>query len=215
MTDRATLTGPAEQSCAVPRWERTYPGSVERVGQVRADIRDFLEGCPVTDDVVALVSELAANAIAHSGSGLPRRTFTVRAQDFSGGYVYAEIENGGSTWHGDLARSAECPHGLHIVQMLATTCGVYRCASACIVWFTINYPEAVRTPTRIPELLGDPFQLKALRATCPDFGFSIIDAGGRRRIEAVRRTGTGSLYAVITDDAAELWRILRIARRDS
>jgi hypothetical protein len=215
MSDGTTLVLPVQRSCAVPMWERTYPGNVERVGQVRADIRDFLDGCPVTDDVVALVSELSANAVTYSGSGLPRGTFTVRAQDFPGDYVYAEVEDGGSAWHGDLAGSAECPHGLHIVQMIAATCGVDRCAGACIAWFTVDYPQNARTATQVPELLRDPYQLKALSATCPDFGFRVIDAGGRRRIEAVRQAGGGNLYAVITDDAAELWRILRLARRDS
>jgi anti-sigma regulatory factor (Ser/Thr protein kinase) len=216
MSDNATLTVPTtSRSCGVPMRERTYPGRAEHVGQARADIREFLRGCPVTDDVVALVSELSANAVTHSGSRRPRGTFTLRVQNFPGDYVYAEVEDEGSSWHGDLARSAESPHGLHIVQMLATTCGVDRCMAACIVWFTIDYPEGARAATAIPEGLRDPFLLQALRATCPDFCFRIIDAGGRRRIEAVRLTGNGSLYAVITEDAAELLRVLRLARRDS
>jgi len=63
-------------------WEHPYPGTTDQVRHVRAALRDFLGDCPVADDAVHLLSELSANAIAHSDSGKSGGTFTVRAQHF-------------------------------------------------------------------------------------------------------------------------------------
>lgn len=52
-------------------------------------------------------------------------------------------------------------------------------------------------------------QLAALRAAFPDFSFTVISAGGKRRFEAVRARGGGLLYSVMTTDPEELWRILK------
>ena len=55
-------------------------------------------------------------------------------------------------------------------------------------------------------------QLAALRTAFPEFSFTVISAGGKRRFEAVRAQGGGSLYSVMTTDAEELWQILKDAR---
>lgn len=218
MTEGTTTLMPATTAAAdtfaAVLWEQAYPGRAEHVRVVRAGIREYLDGCPVADDAVALVSELSANAVLHSRSGDPGGEFTVRAQDFPGRYVYAEVEDGGSDWHGDLARSAESPHGLHIVDRLSATCGVERFAGASIVWFTVDYPQEAGTATRVPRVLRDPYQLRALRELFPDFAYHIIDVYGRPSVEAVRIGHGGTLYAVITSDPAELWRIMRLADRD-
>jgi len=87
-------------------WERPYPGTTDQVRHVRAALREFLAGCPVADDVVHLLSELSANAIAHSDSGNRDGAFTVRAEHFPGSYVRGEVEDQGSAWDGDLPASA-------------------------------------------------------------------------------------------------------------
>jgi hypothetical protein len=56
-----------------------YPGRVEQVSMVRADLRAMLNGCPVADDVILCASELAANAVRHSRS-VPRRASCRRAK---------------------------------------------------------------------------------------------------------------------------------------
>src|SRR5581483_7408380 len=46
----------------------TFPGQREEVSRARRLVARYLDGSPVTDDAVLLVSELAANACAHSAS---------------------------------------------------------------------------------------------------------------------------------------------------
>lgn len=139
MCDGAVLPVPAG-TLLPPEWERTYPGRKDQAREVRAAVRGVLGGCPMADDVILLISELAGNAVCYSDSSLPGGTFTVRVADFPGDYVYAEVEDQGSDWHGDLARSAKHPHGLYLVRQLAATCGVDCCRRVRIVWFTIGYP---------------------------------------------------------------------------
>lgn len=81
-------------------WEQSYPGTPDQVRHVRASLRQFLADCPVADDAVHLLSELSANAIAHSHSGKSGGTFTVRVQHLQNGYVRGEVEDQGSDWHG-------------------------------------------------------------------------------------------------------------------
>ncbi len=72
-----TLVGPRASAS-------TYPGGPEHVRQVRADLRRLLDGCPVADDVILCVSELATNAAVHSDSSRSGGTFTVRTESCPG-----------------------------------------------------------------------------------------------------------------------------------
>jgi anti-sigma regulatory factor (Ser/Thr protein kinase) len=62
------------------RFHRSYPGTVDQVRQVRADLAPVVDGCPVADDLILIASELCTNAIVHTRSGQPDGTFTVRAE---------------------------------------------------------------------------------------------------------------------------------------
>ena len=67
-----------------------------------------------------LLSELSANAVVHSRSGLAGGAFIVRVQHAPGGCVWGEVEDAGSEeWGGDLAVSARERSGLFIVMALA------------------------------------------------------------------------------------------------
>ncbi len=48
---------------------RIFPGRPDQVTHVRKFVGRVLDGNPVTDDVVFLVSELATNAVLHTASG--------------------------------------------------------------------------------------------------------------------------------------------------
>ena len=129
-----TLLPPARPK---PAWEQAYPGLPAQVRAVRADLRPLLAGCPASEDVLLLVSELAANAIAHSGSGRPGGTFTVGLTHRPGHGVRAEVRDQGSAWPGDLPASARSPHGLYLLQALSAACGAHRDGGGRVVWFRL------------------------------------------------------------------------------
>jgi serine/threonine-protein kinase RsbW len=128
-------------------WEHSYPGTAEQVRHVRAAIRDVLGDCPVADDAVHLLSELSANAIVHSDSGKSGGTFTVRVQHFLNSYVWGEVEDQGSAWDGNLSMTARHPHGLYLLERLASECGVERIRRIHVVWFRIDYPPRLSLAT--------------------------------------------------------------------
>src|SRR2546430_16366910 len=72
-----------------------YRGGPEHVRRVRADMRRLLGGCPVADDVILCVSELATNAAVHSDSRRSGGTFTVRTESCPGADVRIEVEDAG------------------------------------------------------------------------------------------------------------------------
>ena len=121
-------------------WEQSYPGTADQLRHVRRALRQFLGSCPAADDAVCLLSELCANAVVHSDSGNSGGTFTVRAQH-ADGYIRAEVEDQGSDWHGELTTAATRPHGLYLLQNLASACGVTRISRVNLVWFRLDYPE--------------------------------------------------------------------------
>jgi hypothetical protein len=138
MYEQATLVTPQRS------WERTYPGTARQLRHVRRALRDFLGSCPVTDDMVWLLSELCANAVIHSDSGKAGGTFTVRAQHVVNRYVRGEVEDLGSDWHGELAAAATHPHGLYLLLNLASACGTERIRRVRVVWFRLDYPRRTR-----------------------------------------------------------------------
>ena len=53
---------------AATRYQRAFHGRADQVAQVRHEITAYLNGCPAADDAILAASELAANAVTHSGS---------------------------------------------------------------------------------------------------------------------------------------------------
>lgn len=141
MCDRAALPSPAITPRQPHVHTRSFPGTRQHVGQARKFIAAVLPGCPHLDDVVLLISELAANACAHSASGSPGGTFTVRAEVHPGTCVHAEVEDQGSTWDGNIA-FAGCPHGLFLLRQLSADCGTRRGKHGWVTWFTITSQAA-------------------------------------------------------------------------
>lgn len=79
-------------------FERTYPGTRDQVRHVRADVAPFVDGSPFAYDFVLIASELSANAVLHSRSGMPGGAFTVRAEVHRGDYAWLEVEDQGGPW---------------------------------------------------------------------------------------------------------------------
>ncbi len=53
-------------------------------------------------------------------------------------------------------------------------------------------------------------QLKALETLFPDFAFAAVTDDSGCYIQATRIAGTGTLRAVVTASAIEMWRILKV-----
>jgi len=132
---------PAAVPAAPPTaWEQAYPGTADQARHVRAALGPLLAGFPAASDVILLVSELVANAILHSNSGAAGGSFAVRLTRVPGGYVGAEVTDQGSSWDGDLGKSAVHRHGLYLLQELSDACGVRGSGQARTVWFRIGCP---------------------------------------------------------------------------
>jgi anti-sigma regulatory factor (Ser/Thr protein kinase) len=99
-------------------YSRVFHGAPDQVARVRGGVREYLDGYLVpdgaADDVVLIVSELAANAITHSASA--GRFIVARCEVFPS-YVWVEVEDLGGPWH-PRQRDGR-PHGLDIVTALA------------------------------------------------------------------------------------------------
>ena len=91
--------------CAPQYCTRFFPGRDDQVRLARALTERFHDGHPAADDAVLLISELAANAIAHSASGQPGGTFTLRVQ-VRDGCVRGEVEDQGSHWDGNISAAS-------------------------------------------------------------------------------------------------------------
>jgi hypothetical protein len=88
-------------------YQRTYPGRADQVCHVRRDIAKHLGECPVTDAVMLIASEFAANAVLHSRSRGGH--FTIRVQLY-GDYVRLECQDAGGAWRG-RRHTADRPMG--------------------------------------------------------------------------------------------------------
>jgi hypothetical protein len=135
MLPPAPVTPSPRRTCS-----QCFAGRRDQVGKARAFLACFLDGFPSCDDAVLLISELAANACAHTASGRPGGTFTVRAEVCPGAYIHGEVEDQGSTWDGDLT-AAEPPHGLYLLRELSDDCGTRPGKDGWITWFTMVGPQ--------------------------------------------------------------------------
>ena len=118
-----------------------YPGSVEHVSTVRADLRALLHDCPVADDVILCISELAANAALHSDSRLPGGTFTVRAAVNPGRHhIRVEVEDNGGPWI-SAPDNPTGHHGLDILRALAKEWGISGKHTARTIWASFDWSE--------------------------------------------------------------------------
>lgn len=118
----------------------TYPGAIEHIRIVRADLRAVLHECPMADDVILCASELAANATVHSRSRLPGGTFTVRAKISPGDYAWIEVEDDGGPSAPEI-RDSIGHHGLDIVCALATDWGIDGDHTTRIIWARFDWAD--------------------------------------------------------------------------
>ncbi|GAA0844257.1 hypothetical protein GCM10009525_60790 [Streptosporangium amethystogenes subsp. fukuiense] len=125
-------------------WRQVFPGRVASVPEVRAWARDLLAGrvaVPLLDDVLLLLSELAANAVAHSDSG---RTADGRLTVYlarTTTMVHVQVTDDGSVTSAPAVRVPEADddggRGLWLVDLLAAEWGSHCDGASRSVWFQV------------------------------------------------------------------------------
>lgn len=121
------------------KYSKTFHGRADQVSRVRHEVAKQLDGCPVADDAVLIVSEIATNAVLHSQSR--GEFFTVRVE-LSSDHVRIEVEDLGGAWR--AKRDDGRPHGLDVVEALTGPdgWGVERTDDGDrIVWARLDIPS--------------------------------------------------------------------------
>jgi serine/threonine-protein kinase RsbW len=173
----SVLQDATSQSAWLLRYVRSFPGTLDQVREVRAFLREALDGCPRADDAVAIGSELAANAVVHSRSGVPGGHFTVRAEVSEGAHVLITVEDEGGPWQ---ARACEprLGHGLDLVQAIAGQghWGVTADAGGRQVWARLIWPGAERLDRELsppaPDIDDGHAELEKLSAELTHIGLT-------------------------------------------
>jgi len=137
------------------RWVRVFPGELQQVRQVRTFVACALAGCPARETLLACVSELAANAIAHTATGAGG-IFTVEVAQPAPGMATVAVTDAGGAPAPAIRRASE-PGGTHdlgeggrglaLVDALSSRWGYLDLDSGAgrTVWAEATWPIAVST----------------------------------------------------------------------
>lgn len=132
-------------------WAMTFDGVPERLSDVRRCVLKIFGDVPGMDDVVLVVSELAANAIRHSVSGGPDGCFTLHMVEFTDAWHLRIEDMGGpnSPKTGNPDDDEEAGRGLPVVAALARAWGVVGDRSGRAVWAEVAFPAPRRAASRL------------------------------------------------------------------
>ncbi|MDF5752504.1 ATP-binding protein [Spongiactinospora sp. TRM90649] len=103
-------------------WRRTFPGRLDQVASARVFVGFLLADSACREDAELIASELAANAVRHTGSGEPRGTFIVEVARSVGSLriaVYDCGRGGAPVWPDRDSPGWSGHRGLAIVSVLA------------------------------------------------------------------------------------------------
>lgn len=138
-------SGTAALSQVVTRsLRRTFRGECGQVPLVRDFVSRYLNGrhCPAraVQDTLVCATELAANAVLHSRSGLPGGHFSVQVA-CAGQSVHVTVEDSGGPWaeRGNGGIDAECGRGLQVVAGLSSDMGIVGDAAGRTAWFCCQW----------------------------------------------------------------------------
>jgi serine/threonine-protein kinase RsbW len=127
---------------------RTYRGTPASVSQARRFVGELLAGCPARETLMTCVSELCANAIAHTASGRGG-VFTVEVDGTRDGVARVAVtDDGGPTVPaaGSLDLMAEGGRGLAMVAACTGRWGFAEAYPGRTVWAEASWPVPVPSP---------------------------------------------------------------------
>lgn len=119
---------------------RVFLGSQREVRNAREFVAQVVDGSPVADDVVLLVSEVATNAVVHTASG-KGGTFTIVVRP-GDSVIRVEVHDGGSETPPDIRPPEDLAgsgRGLGLVESLATRWGHLGNRDGRVVWFEVDW----------------------------------------------------------------------------
>jgi len=134
-------------------WVRTFRGTPASVPEARRFVAELLAGCPAREVLMTCVSELCANAIAHSDSG-DGGVFIVEVDLPRPGVArIAVTDEGGPSLPvaGRLDLMAEGGRGLAMVAACTTRWGYADAYPGRTVWAEACWPVLVLSPEPVPE----------------------------------------------------------------
>jgi anti-sigma regulatory factor (Ser/Thr protein kinase) len=137
------------------RWLRVFAGAPAQVAEARRFVAGLLEECPARDALVSCVSELASNAVVHTGSG-HGGFFTVEVSCPCSGVVRVSVTDAGGPTEPvagvpvDAGAAGEDVDGLPVrglgltlVAASASCWGYYSAGPGRTVWAEASWPVAV------------------------------------------------------------------------
>ena len=139
-------TGPV-RSARTP-WARTFRGTPASVREARGFVNEVLAGCPARETLMTCVSELCANAIAHTASG-NGGVFTVEVDRPRDGVARVAVtDEGGASVPapGALDLMAEGGRGLAMVAACTSRWGFTDACPGRTVWAESCWPVGVPSP---------------------------------------------------------------------
>jgi anti-sigma regulatory factor (Ser/Thr protein kinase) len=123
---------------ARPR-QRAFPGRADQIARAREFTKRALEPCPVTDEAVLLVSELATNALEHTASG-DGGQFQVTICRNGTSLLIGVSDNGSdkAPASAPLDPESETGRGLGLVELIADRWGYCGDQHGLTVWFELQ-----------------------------------------------------------------------------
>jgi anti-sigma regulatory factor (Ser/Thr protein kinase) len=125
---------------------RVFPGRADQIAHARDFTRRVLGGCPVLDEAVLLVSELATNAVEHTATGNAGRFDVTICQGQTSLLITVKDDGSGKTPLPRPAHAlAEDGRGLGMVDSIANHWGHYGNEHGRMVWFELCWTRSEST----------------------------------------------------------------------
>jgi serine/threonine-protein kinase RsbW len=119
--------------------QRTFPGRADQIARAREFTKRVLGPCPVRDEAVLLVSELATNALEHTSTG-DGGQFRVTICRNATSLLIGVSDSGSDKTPapGPLDPESETGRGLGLVELIAERWGYCGDQHGLTVWFELH-----------------------------------------------------------------------------